>query len=133
MLCPDNIRPPPIKYMDWTNLIANLVGLCAVLTFIWKGSRLIERAVKENAKTIRENALAQAKTQARSEAEKARTEALWSISEIHGELISEIQEHLKQPPEIREKKDFFVRRTTDQLEKKAFKRLASYQTDFPSN
>lgn len=115
--------------MNWTNILANLAALCAVLAFIWKGSRIVEKAIRESAisKAEAENRTRQA--EARARADRARFETLWNIVEIHSEVINDVQTHLSLPPGEREEKEFHVRNSTTRLEQKAFERLASHHTD----
>ena len=114
--------------MNWT--WQEVAAFCAFLGFIWAAISKISRALKTQAQAIRESAIAQAEAQAKSKADKQRTEALWGIVELQGELIAEIQDHLTKPPGEREITEFHVRRTTTNLKKKATDRLNSLHTDF---
>ncbi|NQE38377.1 hypothetical protein [Microcoleus asticus] len=116
--------------INWTNILANLAALCAVLAFIWKGSRVVEKAIRDSAVSKAEAETRTREAEARARADRARFENLWSIVEIHGEVLSDVQIHLSLPPAQREKTDFHVRSSTTRLEQKGFERLASHRTDF---
>ncbi|MEG4944641.1 hypothetical protein [Microcoleus sp. F4-D5] len=116
--------------MNWTNILANLAALCAVLAFIWKGSRIVEKAISDSAVSKAEAETRARESEARARADRARFETLWSIVEIHGEVLNDVQVHLSLPPGEREEREFHVRSSTTRLEKKAIERLASHRTDF---
>lgn len=116
--------------MNWTNLLTQGASLCSVLYFIWKGSRVIKESLRTHTEAIKNAAKSQERSQAKSDAEKARFETLWSLVEIQGELIEEIHDFLAKSPEDREKAEFRIRNTTKKLHKKASDRLASHHTDF---
>lgn len=123
--------------MNWTIVLANGVAFCTILVFVWKAYQKIGKAIREMVQSIQDSAIAQAKAaqaqaeaQAKSKADKQRTEVLWGIVELQGELIAEIQDHLAKPPKEREAAEFHVRRTTANLQKKATDRLNSLHTDF---
>ncbi|MEG4208422.1 hypothetical protein QUA20_31730 [Microcoleus sp. Pol7_A1] len=116
--------------INWTNILANLAALCAVLAFIWKGSRIVEKAIRDSAVSKAEAETRTREAEARARADRARFETLWSIVEIQGEVISDVQNHLSLPSGEREGKEFHTRSSTTRLEKKAIERLASHRTDF---
>ena len=116
--------------INWTNILANLAALCAVLAFIWKGSRIVEKAIRDSAISKTEAEAKAREAEARARADRVRFETLWSIVEIHGEVLNDVQAHLALPPDERKEKEFHVRSSTTRLEKKAIERLASHRTDF---
>lgn len=114
--------------MNWT--WQELAAFCAFLGFLWEVVRRIANALRAQALAIKENALTQSESQRKALADKKRTEALWGLVEIHSEVIEDIQTHLSLPPKIREQHEFYVRKSTRNLEKKGFDRLENYHTDF---
>lgn len=114
--------------MNWS--WQEVAGFCAFLGFLWEIIRRITNAGRAQALAIRENALAQVEAKNKAAADKQRTQELQSLVEIHSELIEGIHDHLSLPPEVREKREFYVRKATRNLEKKGFNRLESYHTDF---
>jgi len=107
-----------------------VAGFCAFLGFLWEIIRRITNAMKVQALAIERNALAKAEAQNKAIADKERTQELWNLVEIHSELLEGIHDHLALPPEEREKREFYVRKSTRNLEKKGFTRLRNCHTDF---
>lgn len=114
--------------MNWT--WQEVAGFCAFLGFLWEIIRRITNAMKVQAGVIERNALAKAEAQNKATADKERTEALWAITDIQKEMIESIIDHLSLPPEIRAQTPFHRRRMGHNLEKKARKRLESYDSGF---
>lgn len=105
--------------MNWATfsvVVGSIASLMAILAFIYKGSKVVASAIKEEKN--------------KNKAERARIETLWAIVQIQGEMIREVQNHLALPPEERESKEFYIRSSMSNLEQQAFERLASHRTDF---
>lgn len=105
--------------MNWATfsvIVGSIASLLAILAFIYKGSKVVASAIKEE------------KNKTRSE--RARFETLWAIVQIQGEMLREVQNHLALPPAEREIREFHLRSSMSNLEQQAFERLASHKTDF---
>jgi hypothetical protein len=107
--------------INWTSIITNGASLTVILIAIWKGSRVLEQA-------IRESAISKSDAERKSKAQQERISTLENIAEIQGGRLDDIEYHLAKNPE--EKEVFYPRRAMPNLEKKAFRKYGKIDTDF---